>query len=245
MVFDDRIREDRVRQIDRLVDGDLSESERRDLLLALEREPDGWRACALAFLEAQGWRGEIGAVVRDRAALSIAPPAQPLVGGWRGVLRKGPGAWLSLAAVVMVSFALGLEWRGRGETESIGPGSPGRNDLAGSSKTDQLPVNRDPGAATDDGPSSSSWGDTRLVFDERGNLVEEYEVPLVDPSSLDRSWQSAGESPFSDAEREELERQGFTVVQRRKLTPYRTNDGKTVLVPEHEVEVVPARHVPN
>src|SRR5438876_11522290 len=49
------IAEDR-RLLDRLVDGELPERERRELLLRIEKEPDGWRRCALAFLEAQIWR---------------------------------------------------------------------------------------------------------------------------------------------------------------------------------------------
>ena len=42
--------------IDRLVDGDLTEAERRALLLRLENDPEGWRRFALAFLEDQAWR---------------------------------------------------------------------------------------------------------------------------------------------------------------------------------------------
>ena len=42
--------------MDRLVDGEVAEPERRALLSRLERMPDGWRRCALAFLEAQAWR---------------------------------------------------------------------------------------------------------------------------------------------------------------------------------------------
>lgn len=41
---------------DRLVDNEMTEKERRDLLLLLDSEPDGWRRLALAFLEAQMWQ---------------------------------------------------------------------------------------------------------------------------------------------------------------------------------------------
>ena len=44
------------RLLDRLVDGELSDIERRELLLHFENEPAGWRRCALAFLEDQNWR---------------------------------------------------------------------------------------------------------------------------------------------------------------------------------------------
>ena len=39
--------------LDRLVDGELAEVERRKLLVSLDQRPSGWRQCALAFLKAQ------------------------------------------------------------------------------------------------------------------------------------------------------------------------------------------------
>ena len=48
------------RQVDLLVDGEMDEADRRALLLQLEHEPDGWRRCAMAFLEAQCWKAELG-----------------------------------------------------------------------------------------------------------------------------------------------------------------------------------------
>jgi anti-sigma factor RsiW len=41
--------------IDALVDGTLDDDHRRTLLLDLEADPEGWRRCAMAFLEAQAW----------------------------------------------------------------------------------------------------------------------------------------------------------------------------------------------
>ena len=46
--------------LDLLVDGALGPDDRRALLLRLDREPDGWRRCALAFLESQAWREALG-----------------------------------------------------------------------------------------------------------------------------------------------------------------------------------------
>src|SRR5262245_66209563 len=50
--------------IDRLVDGELTGDERRQLLESFDKHPEGWRRCALAFLEAQSWREELGQVAR-------------------------------------------------------------------------------------------------------------------------------------------------------------------------------------
>ena len=62
-------------QLDRLVDGELTEADRRELLLQLEHEPEGWRRCALAFLEAQCWEQELTLVARapERSGAETAP----------------------------------------------------------------------------------------------------------------------------------------------------------------------------
>lgn len=51
--------------LDRLVDGELADGERRTVLESLERLPDGWRQCALAFLEAQTWGQTLTDYVRQ------------------------------------------------------------------------------------------------------------------------------------------------------------------------------------
>ena len=51
--------------LDRLVDGELADGDRRTVLESLERQPDGWRQCALAFLEAQTWGQTLTDYVRQ------------------------------------------------------------------------------------------------------------------------------------------------------------------------------------
>src|SRR5271165_2973202 len=64
------------REVDRLVDGELGEADRRALLVQLEHEPDGWRRCALAFLEAQCWKAELGQVIPPAAPARAVPASQ-------------------------------------------------------------------------------------------------------------------------------------------------------------------------
>ena len=91
-------------QIDRLVDGELPDWERSALLRRLETEPDGWRHCALAFLEAQSWREALAPV----AAVGPAEPAPRVVRR-----RQMPQRWryaacvTGLAASLMATFILG------------------------------------------------------------------------------------------------------------------------------------------
>jgi hypothetical protein len=89
------------RLIDRLVDGELEPFRRRAVLEQLESEPDGWRRCALAFLEAQAWRSVLRPVadappVRDADQTSVRRFHVRLAAAW--------------AAGVLVAFGLG--WSG-------------------------------------------------------------------------------------------------------------------------------------
>ncbi len=65
------------RLFDRLVDGELDERQRQVLLSSLDRQPDGWRQCALALLEAQCWRNEMTTLARQAA---VCPPSGSAAG---------------------------------------------------------------------------------------------------------------------------------------------------------------------
>jgi hypothetical protein len=49
-------------EIERLVDGQLSDAEYRRVVDNLSQDPDGWRRCCLAFLEHQALRSDLAAV---------------------------------------------------------------------------------------------------------------------------------------------------------------------------------------
>jgi len=106
-------------QFDRLVDGELSPKEYRRLLQDLESQPNGWRRCAEAFLEAQAWRQELGALSARPHAVDppslVAPPSQdigrqplaskPITSAPRPALPLG--GVLAVAASFVIAFALG------------------------------------------------------------------------------------------------------------------------------------------
>ena len=99
--------------LDRLVDGELDPRGRRELLAALDREPGGWRRCAMAFLEAQAWAGAVS------AAEDCQRPAPAPAGARPGHMRL---PWLGgLAAAVMVAFVAGFVARGPSRPRQAGP----------------------------------------------------------------------------------------------------------------------------
>src|SRR5438552_121834 len=94
-------------QIERLVDGELSPEEYGALLASLEEQPGAWRQCALAFLESQVLRQELGQM---RRSLDV-PQNEPVRSG---VAPKKNNVWekvqvlLALAASFLIAFSLGL-----------------------------------------------------------------------------------------------------------------------------------------
>jgi hypothetical protein len=92
------------RLLDRLVDGEVPDVDRRGLLLRLESEPEGWRRCALAFLEAQSWHEAL-------KPLAGAAGARPTILRDRQGRKPRPSyriaALTTLAASVVAAFALG------------------------------------------------------------------------------------------------------------------------------------------
>lgn len=67
------------RDLERLVDGQLSHDDYRRVVENLEQDPDGWRRCCLAFLEQQALRADL----TDCDLLSIDEDGKPRVGNDR------------------------------------------------------------------------------------------------------------------------------------------------------------------
>jgi hypothetical protein len=107
---------DDANDIDRLVDGELDESTRRELLRRLDSLPDGWRRCALAFLEAQEFAQAARAWTRDHAPTRSEP--KPVA---RPPQRKKDG-WLRFAiaaSIVGLAFASGFAAGERTRAETV------------------------------------------------------------------------------------------------------------------------------
>ncbi|HEV8059755.1 MAG TPA: hypothetical protein VGP68_07770 [Gemmataceae bacterium] len=91
-------------QIDRLVDGELPDADRRALIQRFETEPDGWRRCALAFLEAQSWRE---ALIPATTAEPNLPPARVIPSRRTSYRWREAARLTALAASLLLTFALG------------------------------------------------------------------------------------------------------------------------------------------
>lgn len=53
--------------LDHLVEDELELIQRKRIIASLDSEPDGWRRCALAFLEKQSWQRSLRQFVDDKS----------------------------------------------------------------------------------------------------------------------------------------------------------------------------------
>lgn len=211
--------------LDRLVDGELTDAERRELLLRLERTPDGWRRCALAFLENQAWRSESKAWASGLPEAAVGPTsAKTARRGW-----SATSTWMmtATAACLVIAAGVGVLLRDKAGGEVSYVQVPDGGSLPG--------VKNSPPAASPN---------MRLVVDGGpNNNGEVVEVPLVDAGQLDQ----ALFGPWSQAVPPEvlkiLERSGHQVVRERRLMPFDLRDGRRVVVPMDQVEIVPVGNV--
>src|SRR5262249_13230316 len=93
----------------------MDAQQQRHLLVALETEPDGWRRCALAFVEAQALRGEFSRMVAEgQSNQELAPPDSSLAPARYSARSQSvrPMRWLAIAAALLLAFTLGFGTQG-------------------------------------------------------------------------------------------------------------------------------------
>lgn len=219
--------------LDLLVDGELGEEERRELLAWCEREPDGWRRCALAFLEAQSWSQVLGklseparqSTVENQPATETESAVRPLARPPQFWHTRQWGTMLAMAASIALAFTLGLWVREAGRVERIAPQGPSAIQFVEDKSPDRFSSGR---------PKHGPENQELAVGDSAPN-ADEIQLPvpvgddwlLTEPSAIPADVQRA------------LERMGHRVEQRRQLVPYRLEDGRRVVVPVDQVEVHP------
>jgi len=109
--------------LDRLVDGELTPEEYRQVLSELEQIPNGWRRCAHAFLESQALGQSLPLVMqttRSSPQNELAPAAEKSSTGMASFRRMETLA--AMAASVAIAFGLGWYISGMDSTTASAPG---------------------------------------------------------------------------------------------------------------------------
>lgn len=90
-------------QLQRLIDGAMTDNDRRGFLDRLDKHPESWREVALAFVEEQVWQHEIGAEQFGRGAAE-----EPCVEVSRPVRGFSWGLLAAVAASILILPCLGF-----------------------------------------------------------------------------------------------------------------------------------------
>ena len=224
------------RLLDRLVDGELNDTERRELLLRLERTPDGWRWCAAAFLEAQAWRGEAREMVSPPVSSSQAPFSETALSQTSGAqpaslatARPTVQIWMPLALAAGLLVATTWVFLNR-DSDVIAPiGQP----VAGN------PMTGSPVQVAGDPVGQGPPQNLQLVVNGGPEGRRNVQVPLVDAAGMDEALFGQWSQDLPPEVIRMLEQDGHQVVRERKLVPFHLNDGRRGVVPMDQLEIRP------
>ncbi|MCA9185032.1 MAG: hypothetical protein R3E01_34945 [Pirellulaceae bacterium] len=210
-------------KLTKLVDGELPEQERSRLLRQLDEIPDGWRQCALAFLESQCLDEVLGDIGKD--AVVPAEPETKL-----GIHVDSPSSrtrrpdavkWLAIAACIAFAFAAGVF---------------SRSTPRGSTRTDNHVAAYDPGQVQGDVIAQQDLHATGDRYEVQGEAPIAAPKRLVDDTS---SWDSLANDVVPPEVRSSLRRLGHDVQTKRRLMPMVSGEGQQFVVPYDEVQIVP------
>ena len=226
-------------KLDRLVDDELNEMERHELLANLETHPDGWRSCALAFLESQCWRKELGSLL---ANIVGEPSAEPGLQE-RSILPKRQWTRRVVNAVAMAAsflIAVWLGWVIQDTRNNAGPIVPDRAELAQSVPASEPVDSVRPSTSDARQRPVSPTGPWQMVTlsaggrdDQSGQTID---LPACEQHRLDSRWPNSLPPALPLELVESLERAGYRVRRHRELIPMEMEDGRRLVVPVEQVE---------
>jgi hypothetical protein len=213
---------------DRLVDGELSTGEQRALLESLDSRPQGWRRCALAFLEAQSWQSELRSVAaKPQAAAAVTKSSAPSPPAKRTTMWAAV-QWLAVAASLLIAFKIGALQRGA------------EFPIANNPTTTNEQLVSTPPAAGAAAPNVAKRGDALNLWvrDDAGQM-RRVRVPLVDASALDNELGLQFQTGVPDDVRARLQHRGYTVQSKRQYAPMWLDNGRPMIVPVEDTKIVP------
>jgi len=219
---------------DALADGELSLVDRRQLLTACEAEPDGWRRCTLAFLEAQAWHCELAGLAETTRKPSAANAMTE-----SGSLTSKLLSVAAVAAGLFIAFGLGFA----SKTLPFGrpSGSSDAPSVAIVNIDDQSQVGSDDLEPFAD---VEQVADTReripfVVHGEDGGVIKEFDLPIHDQSDIEAWQQTVGQSSVPIDWIDNLKKLGHRIERQRRYVPYDLQDGRRLIVPIDEVNIIP------
>jgi hypothetical protein len=222
-------------RLGRLVDGELSGEEYREFLQSLEREPDGWRRTAMAFLEAQAFGQELTSL---RQEIEVAPQKIGTATNTPSARRLGLAKLaLAMAASFLVAFGLGAWWRsdsfraGTSPAPSVVSGNP--NSGAETELAQQVVP------ADDESPRAGVPQEQLTFVVDRGDgQSDRFDMPMYDKDDAYARWLVEQPALPMEVERD-LRRAGYRIERQRQWAPVRLRDGRRAVFPVDDLQITP------
>jgi hypothetical protein len=209
-------------KLDRLADGELSQQDYVELLGALDHEEEGWRKCALTFLENQALRTDLRKLIDEPAPQPVVERLLPTSSDTNG----SHSVWHWIQGLT-IAASLGLAfWLGRG---SMTPG-----DLA-------VVELQPPSTQAISAPETEPWKQGRLKLVLRGADGEprEMELPVVDGNYVDPDAFLARSTVIPADVLAAIEQSGHKIERHREFMRRPIDAEHEVVVPVDRLRVVP------
>ena len=224
-------RRDASRVLDRLVDGELGQHERRQLLASLDDEPGAWRQCALTFLEAQNWRLQLSRVASEPLVAQVTAPDRTVT-KQPASHASSVGTWLAVAASLLVAFGVGTRFPSFRATDTPAASLISKRDPNANERTLANAAENVDSAADTHAPLQTLT--LKPIGDENGRSIE---LPLIESDADGAIAASAQPPALSGSLIRQFEKDGFGVDRQERLWPVDLPDGRRVLVPVEEVDI--------
>ena len=226
--------------LQRLVDGELSRDETREMLQMAEDHPDLWRDMASAFVENQLWQANFEALSSGNPAQSIPRTAMIQKPNPRPSLdRFNRNHWLSLAAGMLI--ALSGIWIANQFQNEVNPFVPDGATASVSDGENRADFNLN--TATPSHTVAEYQQPAHLqLMDRFGNSVLESEVPIYDFETARKNgfpFRQSNQIPIDVVNR--LQRNGYWVNQDTDYLSGKTNDGRQVVFPVQTIRLEPGQ----
>ena len=250
--------------LDRLVDGNLSVAEQRRLISSLETRPDGWRKCAMAFLEAHTWKAEFAELMSDRrpringaseavvnALSNGASDGVALADQHRKVERMRPaqpaaiGSKMNRARVLVTAASIGLAFLLGVAAGGYRSNDPDSSALGKASDDQGIAhannVQKDHRSSPPNDSQAPLYSTTptvtMTVVGGNGAGERQFEIPIVETDRLDNGWLAGQPAAIPPQAADELRRRGYRVDEQRLLVPVVLDDGRRAILPFDQAEV--------
>ncbi len=225
-------------ELQRLLDGELDHEQRRLVLGQLDKQPSKWRMVALAMLEDQAFRRELGSISKTSNVLLDRSPMLDSETNFPSQKTSALGEinrWLpmSLAAGLLIGVgAFGGNWL----ASRFGSSDPMKGSNLSSSVASVAPVGS--GQAASSASPLRPIGELKFASDVSSSANDDsIQVPMYEAAPGQLKQMLITQQKQIQQWNDQLRRRGYELDWQPEMLESRLPDGRSVIVPIQEVRV--------